>query len=137
MPDGGRLLIETTNSVLPDGRGASQGLSLGKVPAGEYMALSVTDTGVGMLPDVKARAFDPFFTTKPIGQGTGLGLSMIYGFVQQSGRPDHAEQRTRAWDDRLQSTCCGILAMPPTQRKSAYSPSLRKPGRYCGTAGRR
>ena len=60
-------------------------MPLGKVPAGEYMGLFVTDTGVGMLPDVIARAFDPFFTTKPTGEGTGLGLSMIYGFVRQSG----------------------------------------------------
>ena len=85
MPDGGHLLMETANSVFPDWRGVSQGEPPGKVPAGEYMGLFVTDTGVGMSPDVMARAFDPFFTTKPTGQGTGLGLSMIYGFVQQSG----------------------------------------------------
>ena len=84
MPDGGHLLIETANSVFPDWR-SPQGEPPGKVPAGEYMGLFVTDTGAGMSPDVIARAFDPFFTTKPIGQGTGLGLSMIYGFVQQSG----------------------------------------------------
>src|SRR6202789_3731234 len=84
MPDGGHLLIETRNSVFPDSRGASE-VPLGKVPPGEYMGLFVTDTGAGMPPDVIARAFDPFFTTKPTGEGTGLGLSMIYGFVQQSG----------------------------------------------------
>ena len=85
MPDGGHLLIETANSVFPDWRRVSPGEPPGKVPAGEYMGLFVTDTGMGMSPDVIARAFDPFFTTKPTGQGTGLGLSMIYGFVQQSG----------------------------------------------------
>src|ERR1700733_1634158 len=84
MPEGGHLLIETRNSIFPDSRGVSK-VPLGKVPAGEYMGLFVTDTGAGMAPDVIARAFDPFFTTKPIGQGTGLGLSMIFGFVKQSG----------------------------------------------------
>jgi PAS domain S-box-containing protein len=85
MPDGGRLLIETANAVFPDWRRGSRDVPLRNVPAGEHVALSVTDTGTGMTPEVIARAFDPFFTTKPIGQGTGLGLSMIYGFVQQSG----------------------------------------------------
>ncbi len=84
MPDGGRLMIETRNSVFPDWRSGASTLPA-KVPAGEYMGLFVTDTGTGMFPDVIARAFDPFFTTKPTGEGTGLGLSMIYGFVQQSG----------------------------------------------------
>ena len=79
-PNGGRLTIETANKWLDD-RGA-RALDL---PAGQYIALSVTDTGCGMTADVIAHAFDPFFTTKPLGQGTGLGLSMIYGFVRQSG----------------------------------------------------
>jgi len=52
---------------------------------GQYVSLCVTDTGIGMAPDVAAHAFDPFYTTKPLGQGTGLGLSMIYGFARQSG----------------------------------------------------
>ncbi len=85
MPDGGELLIETANTVLRDRRGRTKEWPPQDVPPGDYMALSVADTGTGMAPDVLARAFDPFFTTKPMGQGTGLGLSMVYGFVQQSG----------------------------------------------------
>ncbi|MDQ2804298.1 MAG: ATP-binding protein [Pseudomonadota bacterium] len=85
MPDGGHLLIETANTVLRDRRGAPREQPAQDVPPGDYVSLSVADTGMGMAPSVAARVFDPFFTTKPIGQGTGLGLSMIYGFVQQSG----------------------------------------------------
>jgi CheY-like chemotaxis protein len=81
MPDGGRLTIETGNAHL-DSRYASDHLG---VPAGQYVQISVTDTGGGMTPDVRDKAFDPFFTTKPVGQGTGLGLSQVYGFVKQSG----------------------------------------------------
>jgi len=80
MPDGGRLTIETANAHL-DTRYA---VELRDVDPGQYVALSVTDSGAGMSAAVKARAFDPFFTTKPIGQGTGLGLSMVYGFARQS-----------------------------------------------------
>ncbi len=79
MPDGGALRIETSNVVLEPSQS-----SVWQLPPGQYVSLSVIDSGVGMLPEVKARAFDPFYTTKPIGQGTGLGLSMIYGFVRQS-----------------------------------------------------
>jgi len=85
MPDGGKLLIETVNTMLLDRRGAPREQPPQNVPPGEYVALSVADTGAGMAPEVSLRAFDPFFTTKPIGQGTGLGLSMLYGFIQQSG----------------------------------------------------
>jgi len=79
MPDGGRLTIETANRWLDDRTARQRDL-----PAGQYVSLCVSDTGTGMTPEVIRRAFDPFFTTKPIGMGTGLGLSMIYGFVQQS-----------------------------------------------------
>jgi len=85
MPDGGHVTIETSNCVLADSRGLQIDSLSGRVPNGEYIALFVIDTGSGMPPAVIERAFDPFFTTKPVGQGTGLGLSMIYGFVQQSG----------------------------------------------------
>lgn len=79
MPTGGRITIETANKKV-DERSARQN----DMAQGEYLSLCVSDTGTGMEPDVIARAFEPFFTTKPIGQGTGLGLSMIYGFVRQS-----------------------------------------------------
>jgi histidine kinase/DNA gyrase B/HSP90-like ATPase len=85
MPDGGHLLIETANTVFPDSRAEPREPALRHMPGSECVALFVTDTGTGMAPDVIARAFDPFYTTKPMGQGTGLGLSMIYGFVEQSG----------------------------------------------------
>jgi PAS domain S-box-containing protein len=80
MPEGGRITIETANKWLDERSARERDL-----PPGQYISLCVTDTGTGMTPEVIARAFDPFFTTKPIGQGTGLGLSMIYGFVRQSG----------------------------------------------------
>ena len=80
MQDGGRLTIETANRRLNQ-RSAQQH----DLPAGQYVSLCVSDTGTGMTSDVIARVFDPFFTTKPLGAGTGLGLSMIYGFARQSG----------------------------------------------------
>ncbi|WP_419898970.1 hybrid sensor histidine kinase/response regulator [Roseomonas sp. USHLN139] len=80
MPNGGQLTIATSNLDLDEADANARGL-----PAGQHVAICVTDTGVGMTPEVSSRAFEPFFTTKPIGQGTGLGLSMVYGFVQQSG----------------------------------------------------
>ena len=80
MPDGGKLVVETSNQVLhPEFTEAYPSLE-----PGDYVMLSVTDNGSGMPQSVINRAFDPFFTTKPIGQGTGLGLSMIYGFSKQS-----------------------------------------------------
>jgi CheY-like chemotaxis protein len=80
MNEGGRLTIATCNVTLDEAEPGSRT----ELEAGAYLMLSVSDTGSGMTPDVMAKAFDPFFTTKPIGQGTGLGLSMIYGYVKQS-----------------------------------------------------
>lgn len=80
MPDGGSITIETANKWL-DERAARKH----DIPEGQYLSLCVTDTGTGMPPEVIARVFEPFYTTKPIGEGTGLGLSMIYGFAKQSG----------------------------------------------------
>ena len=80
MPDGGRITIETANKWVDDIAARERNLT-----PGQYLSLCVTDTGTGMTADVIERAFDPFFTTKPLGEGTGLGLSMVYGFVRQSG----------------------------------------------------
>lgn len=84
MPDGGKITLETGNRWMDLRTARERGLE-----AGQYVSLCVTDTGTGMPADVVAKAFDPFFTTKPIGLGTGLGLSMIYGFAQQSGGAVH------------------------------------------------
>lgn len=80
MPEGGRLTIETSNRWMDESAAQVRGLE-----PGQYVSLCVSDTGTGMSPDVIARAFDPFYTTKPAGEGTGLGLSMVYGFAGQSG----------------------------------------------------
>ncbi|MFL5606712.1 MAG: ATP-binding protein [Gemmatimonadaceae bacterium] len=81
MPDGGHLVIETANNVL------TSEYSIGELgaPAGEYVTLSVSDTGTGISEETQAHVFEPFFTTKPIGEGTGLGLATVYGIVKQSG----------------------------------------------------
>jgi PAS domain S-box-containing protein len=81
MPDGGKLTIETANAHL-DRSYAESNL---EVEAGQYVVVAVSDTGTGMAPETVAKAFDPFFTTKAEGRGSGLGLSMVYGFIKQSG----------------------------------------------------
>jgi PAS domain S-box-containing protein len=87
MPEGGRLTIQTSNVDLdPAALDPGAGLKHGR-----YVRVSVRDTGHGMDPTTRAQAFEPFFTTKPVGQGTGLGLAMVYGFVKQSGGHVHVE----------------------------------------------
>jgi PAS domain S-box-containing protein len=80
MPQGGKLTIETTNAYIDEKYAKDYVLT-----PGQFVLIAVTDTGVGMTPDVMEKAFDPFFTTKGVGKGTGLGLSQVYGFVRQSG----------------------------------------------------
>lgn len=80
MPEGGHVRVKTANKYLS----GDEAVAL-ELPAGYYLCLSVSDTGTGMPPHVLSRVFEPFFTTKPSGEGTGLGLSMVYGFAQQSG----------------------------------------------------
>jgi CheY-like chemotaxis protein len=82
MQGSGGLVVETGNVQIDSGYSKSQG---DEVQAGDYVCVSMTDTGCGMPPDIVAKVFEPFFTTKPLGRGTGLGLSMLYGFVKQSG----------------------------------------------------
>jgi len=81
MPDGGKLTIEAANAYV----GGAQGKEYEELSPGAYVVICVTDTGIGMEKHVVDRVFEPFFTTKPVGQGTGLGLSQVHGFVKQSG----------------------------------------------------
>lgn len=81
MPNGGKITIETANAHLDE----NYAVNFAEISAGQYVVICVSDTGCGMSADVMAKAFSPFFTTKPIGEGTGLGLSQVYGYVKQSG----------------------------------------------------
>jgi hypothetical protein len=98
MPDGGKVTIETGNAYLDD----SYVMRFGDIAAGQYVLLSVTDTGSGMSPEILDRVFDPFFTTKSKGEGSGLGLSMIHGFVRQSNG------HLRVYSEVGQGTCVKI-----------------------------
>ncbi|MFK4875409.1 ATP-binding protein, partial [Novosphingobium sp. ZW T3_23] len=85
MPSGGKLVVETDNVHLDE----HYAIDHPGLAPGDYVVLSVSDTGIGMSASTLEKVFEPFFTTKPVGQGTGLGLSMIYGFARQSGGHVH------------------------------------------------
>ncbi|WP_233238121.1 ATP-binding protein [Bordetella sp. LUAb4] len=120
MAAGGTLTLALTQEILTDESAAVENL----LP-GAYTCLTVTDTGIGMTPDVSERAFDPFFTTKPIGQGTGLGLSMIYGYVKQSD--GNIVLHSRAGEGtRLRILLPEVVALPQP---------IRTEGQIVATAG--
>jgi signal transduction histidine kinase/CheY-like chemotaxis protein len=127
MPGGGRLTIETANADL-DG---ADDEAREDVPAGEYVAIRVADTGTGMPPEVVGRAFEPFFTTKPVGKGTGLGLSQVYGFAKQSG--GHAAICSAPGEGTAVTLYLPRLRQAEAARPApAATPAAEAPRRGCG-----
>ncbi len=114
MPDGGVITIETSNKWLDRNEAYERDL-----PPGQYVSLCVTDTGTGMSAETIERAFDPFFTTKPLGEGTGLGLSMIYGFARQSGG------QVRIYSELGQGTTI-CLYLPRSDKSAEVEPEHRQ-----------
>ena len=116
MPHGGTLTIETANVQLDE----EYAVQHSEVASGEYVLLAVSDTGTGMSPEVLERAFEPFFSTKDVGKGSGLGLSMVYGFVKQTGGPS---KYTAKWDLARRLSCIYPAQMRRTSQGTKPKPS--------------
>lgn len=123
MPDGGRLTIETANAYVDEEYAAANA----EVKKGQYVLISVTNNGVGMNPSTAERAFEPFFSTKRVGEGTGLGLSQVYGFAKQSG--GHAKIYSEEGKGRGLSSICHAHMTPcdriHRQSRQSILPSAR------------
>jgi signal transduction histidine kinase len=125
MPDGGMLTIETGNAELDEAYAARHS----EVAPGQYGVIAVSDTGTGMSKTIRDKAFEPFFTTKEVGQGTGLGLSQVYGFVKQSGghvkiySEPQIGSTVRIYLPRLPDDQMSIEALPEYARAMAGSPA--------------
>jgi PAS domain S-box-containing protein len=122
MPNGGKLTIETANSYFDE----AYATHFPELKPGEYVVICVTDTGTGMSPDTLVRAFEPFFTTKPIGQGTGLGLSQVYGFVKQSG--GHVKLYSEVGEGTTVKLYLPRLLAPLQDEQEARAPILMSGG---------
>ncbi len=127
MPDGGRIVLAAENVTV------SEAAAEPDLPPGDYVLLRVSDTGHGMTPEVLAHAFEPFFTTKELGKGSGLGLSMVHGFVMQSGgavRIDSASGRGTTVRLFLPRLAAFRSILRETRRNPAMMPA-RRPHAFC------
>jgi signal transduction histidine kinase len=127
MPNGGSLIIATSNIHARDSETPGDEVIQGEIVTGDHTQIAVTDTGAGMSKEVLAKAFDPFYTTKDIGQGTGLGLSQVYGFVSQSG--GHVRVISQPGHGTSVRLCLPRLleSVSVTHQKSEPAPQLMKP----------